>query len=309
MNNPAISVVIPCYNQGRYLQEAVDSILNQTFRDLEIIVVNDGSAEPESTTILKGFQAEKTTVLHQENRGVSAARNAGIAAARGKYVFTLDADDLLLPSFLEKAHTLMEADPGLGLVTCDARRFGEQEKNWDQDDPTLENLLLGNCIPSSCALFRRADWEQTGGFDRNLTIAEDLDFWLCIAELGRTGQRIPERLFLHRVHAESAIRRFNKLGKRENYLFERDMYAYIVKKHIKLYAACPDLLARKLFPYAVRKPKNLRLKRLKYRLQLALLSLLGKGPGHKKYETARRKLDNLNLYLEHTRDYTVLELD
>src|SRR5689334_22074802 len=98
-SSPRISVIVPCYNLGAYLAEAVDSVLAQTFQDFEIIVVDDGSDEPETQAIVGGFTRPRTRVLRTAHAGLAAARNLGIAEARGEYLSALDADDRLEPAF------------------------------------------------------------------------------------------------------------------------------------------------------------------------------------------------------------------
>ena len=95
-----VSVIIPCYNQGAYLNEAVESILAQSYRDFEIIVVNDGSTDEETNRLLSGYDRQQTRVLHTENQGLSSARNNGIREAQGEYILPLDADDRIDPTYL-----------------------------------------------------------------------------------------------------------------------------------------------------------------------------------------------------------------
>jgi len=94
LDAPHVSVIVTCYNLGRFLDEAVESVLSQTFQDLEIVVVDDGSTEPETRRLLADYRRPKTSVVHSENRGVSAAKNLGIAHTKGMYICALDADDL-----------------------------------------------------------------------------------------------------------------------------------------------------------------------------------------------------------------------
>ena len=102
-SNPTVSVVIPCYNQGQYLDEAVESVISQTYQDFEIIIINDGSNDLETIEILKNYQKPKTRIIHTENQGVIAARNRAIEAAQGKYILPLDADDKIGNTYLEEA--------------------------------------------------------------------------------------------------------------------------------------------------------------------------------------------------------------
>src|SRR5262245_35333532 len=115
---PRVSVVVPCFDLGRYLDEAIDSVLAQTFHDLEIVVVDDGSTDPFTCELLDRYDRPKTQLLRQSNRGPAAARNAGIRATTGHYVCCLDADDRLLPTYLEKAIQVLQQAPDVGFVSC-----------------------------------------------------------------------------------------------------------------------------------------------------------------------------------------------
>ena len=121
---PKVSVVIPYYNAGRYIDEAVDSILAQTYHDYEIIIVNDGSTDPYSQEKLESYKHPSISVIHQENKKMSAARNTGIQAAKGEYILTLDADDRFSPTFLEKATAILDNSSQLGVVNCHHQTFG-----------------------------------------------------------------------------------------------------------------------------------------------------------------------------------------
>ena len=128
---PTVSVVIPCFNQGHFVDEAVDSILAQSFDDVEIIIVNDGSTDGHTNRLLQNYPKERARVLTTANQGLAAARNNGIAAAQGTYILPLDADDRILPGYLAKAVTELDKDPAVGIVYCRAALFGAVETAWN----------------------------------------------------------------------------------------------------------------------------------------------------------------------------------
>src|SRR5262245_21692055 len=137
-HHPFISVIIPCYNHGKFLDEAIQSVLSQTVQDLEIIVVNDGSTNRESIDILNSLEQPKTRVIHlPQNMGLPAARNAGIREAPGKYICCLDADDKLQDTYLEKATAMMESNSGISFVGSWTQVFGSESRVWyaKQFDP------------------------------------------------------------------------------------------------------------------------------------------------------------------------------
>jgi glycosyltransferase involved in cell wall biosynthesis len=200
---PKISVVIPCFNHGEYLDEAVDSVLAQTFQDFEIIIVDDGSDDPFTKGKLSSYEKPCTKMVRSENQGLAAARNLGISHATGIYIFPLDADDRMDPTFLEKAAAVLDERPEVGMVYSEVEWFGTKTGKWDLPPYRFPDILLGNVIIAS-ALFRRADWELVGGYSAEFQARwEDYDFWLSLIEHGRVPYRIPEVLFHYRQRADS----------------------------------------------------------------------------------------------------------
>jgi len=207
-SNPLISVIIPCFNHGIYLAEAVDSVLGQTWGDLEIIVVNDGSTESDTVAIMGSFKRPKTSLVHHpENRGLPAARNTGIEQARGKYICCLDADDKLHPTYLEKALLAMEANQGIDFVYSWTQVFGDEDRVWyaPQFDPSV--LIDYNQL-NPPGVFRREAWRTVGGFREEMREGyEDWEFWIRLARKGFRGYRIPEKLIYVRRVGRSFIHR------------------------------------------------------------------------------------------------------
>ena len=203
---PLISVIVPCYNQGQYLDEAVDSVLAQTYQNFEIIIINDGSTEPESIEILKNYQKPKSKVIHTSNQGVCRARNTAIEAAQGKYILPLDADDKIAPTYLEKALKIIENNLDVGIVYCETILFGAQEGTSTSSPlpklflgkDSLPEILLHNRIHNS-ALYRKSDWELVNGYNPNMVYGlEDYDFWLSILATGKKAYLIEEYLYFWR---------------------------------------------------------------------------------------------------------------
>jgi len=207
---PRVSVIIPCYNHGEYLDEAVESVLAQTFRDFEIIIVNDGSTDVQTVAKLENYQRPRTRVIHTLNQGLAMARNNGIREACGEFILPLDADDRVAPDYLEKGVAIMDASPETGIVYCLADCFGAQQGRWDIPDYSPRGMLLTNLI-FCCSLFRKCSWEKTAGYNPNMNRGwEDWDFWLSLLELGCKVQRIPEVLFFYRVAPESMVRSMDR---------------------------------------------------------------------------------------------------
>lgn len=228
---PAISVIITCHNLGRYLAEAVDSVLAQTFQDFEILIVDDGSTDRETQQVLASFTRPRTTVYATPNRGVPAARNFLIRRARGEYLCALDADDVLHPSYFEKGVALLEADPGLTFVSCWLEAFGEESWIWKQERCDLVALLAEDTVIGP-ALVRREAVTTLGGYDEAMKEGdEDWDLSLRLASAGHRGTIFPEVLLYYRRRAGSLSTRCERA---ETHLAHWD---YLLRKHRPAYRA------------------------------------------------------------------------
>jgi glycosyltransferase involved in cell wall biosynthesis len=200
---PKVSIVIPCYNAGLFLLEAVKSSVGQSYRDFEIVVVNDGSDDPLTLQLLACLSNCGIKVIHSENMGVAAARNLGVRAAAGQFILPLDADDQLSDNFLELTVSVLESEPDVGVVFGQVLLFGEISGAWQQSDFTVKRLLLENMIVVS-ALYRRDDFMKIGGYRLNMVYGwEDWDFWLSMLELGRSFIKVPQAFFHYRIKSSS----------------------------------------------------------------------------------------------------------
>jgi glycosyltransferase involved in cell wall biosynthesis len=198
-SKPLLSVVIPCHNYGQYIREAVLSLVLQTFKDFEIIIVDDGSDDRLTLETLDDLRREGTRVLRQEKLNLAAARNHGISIARGKYLCCLDADDKLEPTYLEKCICLLESNPGVAFAYSLVRTFGDENQIWLTEPFDLRMLLEYNHICAT-AIFQKLIWEKVGGFDVAMDGYEDWEFWIKVGEAGFRGRLIPEILFNYRRH-------------------------------------------------------------------------------------------------------------
>lgn len=205
-NPDLVSVIIPCYNHGAYIHEAIQCILNQSYRNFEIIVVDDGSDDPATLETLKAIETPRTTVYHKENGHLSSARNFGIRKSKGAYVLPLDSDDKFAPTFIEQALRMLRNNPRIGAVTCYVKRFGTARdrpflpKGGSVSDFLVQNNSCGN------ALFRRQCWVDAGGYDEGLRGFEDWDFWIGVTKKGWLVHSIPEFLFFYRDTPQSMLK-------------------------------------------------------------------------------------------------------
>jgi glycosyltransferase involved in cell wall biosynthesis len=182
-----VSVVVPCYNQARFLGEAIQSVLSQGYTDFEIIVVDDGSKDG-TEEVASGYAKENSRVrlIRQENRGLAAARNRGLAEAHGEYVVFLDSDDRLVGEALEVGVRELEAHPGCAFVSGICRKItadGSIVPGWEQfrvrDDPYLE--LLRSCpVYVPAVMYRRSVFDAVGDFDTSYRAAEDYELYYRI---------------------------------------------------------------------------------------------------------------------------------
>jgi glycosyltransferase involved in cell wall biosynthesis len=202
---PQVSVIIPVYNGDRYIVQAVESALGQTFTNLEIIVVDDGSTD--STHQVLQPYLDRIRYIYQENQGAAIARNHGCQLAKGEFLAFLDADDYFLPSKLEKQVACFDADPALDMVQTGwlmvdgTGREISAVKPWQQAPKLdLESFILYKCVRPSAMLLRRKWWEYLGGFDSGLPPTEDLDFALRLALKGCKAIWLEEILTCYRQH-------------------------------------------------------------------------------------------------------------
>ena len=198
-----VSIIIPCYNSGLYVGAAIQSALAQTWPDIEVIVVDDGSTDDATLRVLNASASSRVRIIHQANAGPSAARNRAIQEAAGDYILPLDADDTLQPTYAEKAVAVLDARPKVGVVYCKAMKFGVVQGPWELPAYALTELVIDNVIFVS-AMFRRSDWELVGGFDEGLRFGiEDYDFWVKLVHRGREVVQLDEYLFNYRVREGS----------------------------------------------------------------------------------------------------------
>jgi glycosyltransferase involved in cell wall biosynthesis len=200
-SSPEFSVIVTCYNDGAYIEEAVQSILLSTYRNFEIIIVDDCSTDTETINKLNSFAKSGYRVLMKEvNKGVSDSRNKGIVESKGKYLLTLDADDRIDPAYLEKSFLMLEA--GYDVVYCNYKRFGLSDAILNVPEFSFALLLAGNYIVN-CSAFTKALWKTTGGFDTGMSHYEDWEFWIHAAAKGGRFYHIDEVLFEYRAKAVS----------------------------------------------------------------------------------------------------------
>ncbi len=179
-----VTVIIPCYNDGKYLDDALQSVLNQPYEDLEIVLVDDGSTDELTLKFLKELDNPKVHVFFKKHGGVSLARNFAISKATGDFILPLDADDRLGETFLGEAIRVLDESPHVKLVCGYEQLFGKRKGLRKLPEYSME-MLLGQNTFATTSLFRKSDFFLTSGFNANMKESfEDWDFWLSLLETG-----------------------------------------------------------------------------------------------------------------------------
>lgn len=207
-----VSIIIPAYNAALTLRETLESAARTQYSPLEIIVVDDGSSDA-TLQVAERFAAtdSRVCVIHQPNRGVCVARNTAIVAARGEYILPLDADDLIEPTFIPRAVEVLKGQPDVKVVQPGADFFGERTGEWNLPAFSLRKLAKRNLI-AACAMYRKSDWAQAGGYCEEMVAREDWDFWIALLKNGGRVHRLPGIDFHYRItHTGKRVadRRYN----------------------------------------------------------------------------------------------------
>ena len=226
-HHPAVSVVVPCFNGGRFLDTLMDALARQTFRDFEIVIVDDGSTDIDTLRKLSELKG-RARVVHQKNGGLSAARNSGIRFAHADLVLPLDCDDTIEPPFLAEAVALMRAAPAdVAAVFCHMRLAGAAkgllERHFNRFD-----LLFTNTLPSGL-LLRKSCWAAVGGYDESMRDGyEDWEFHLRLMRAGYRAIELPKPYYVYSLVDEGMLlNRASRLHGR--------LWRVIRRKHADLY--------------------------------------------------------------------------
>jgi hypothetical protein len=222
-----VSVVIPCFNDSEFVEQAIDSILSQTYKCYEIIVVDDGS-NIETKNVLKTISSKITKLIIQENLGQSTARNVGIRESKGEYIVVLDSDDHFESTFVEKAVLALQ-ETSIKIVACYIVRYLNKIKidEYHHQGGDLSVLILNNQATGS-VMFRKEDFIKVGGYDEAMRKGfEDWEFYIRILKNGGLFYVVPEPLFNYNMRVDSTTSRAN--------LVKYELLHYIYIKHKEIY--------------------------------------------------------------------------
>lgn len=233
MHNPLVSVITPCYDDGKYILETVKSVEKSTYANIEHIIINDGSTDAYTLEVLDKISIPRVKVVHTQNQGVCKARNTAIKKSYGKYILPLDGDDLISTEYISRAVEQLEADEGVKIVTCNYRYFGKINRIVEVEPYSMEKLLGHNLYVVS-SLFRRADFDRVGGFNVNMKYGlEDWDFWINILKCeGRVVILQGEQFFYrikpcHKSRNTSIKQDVNKELRSIIWENHREMYSHV----------------------------------------------------------------------------------
>lgn len=193
--SPAATIVTPFHNTGPVFHETAQSILQQSLQQWEWLIINDGSDDPQSLSILNEYRhcdSRIRVIDHETRKGPSAAKNTGFRAATTEFILPLDSDDLIEPTTIEKFRWFLESHPEWSFVNGYSIGFGEREYLWHKGFHNGNECLEENLIDNTC-LTRKSVHEAIGGFDESIRDGmEDWDYWIRSAHLGYWGFTIPE---------------------------------------------------------------------------------------------------------------------
>lgn len=196
---PLVSIITPCFNDGKYIKECVESVQNSTYRYIEHIIVDDGSTDLFTHEVLDSLCYENVTIIKQVNQGVCVARNIGVNKASGEYILPLDADDMISTDYVKAAVLEFLEDSKIKLVTTNYTMFGKNNRNIKVQDYSLE-LLLGQNLFINCSMFRKSDFLAIGGYSLNMINGlEDWDFWIKLLSSGGSVSCLNENHFFYRI--------------------------------------------------------------------------------------------------------------
>ena len=216
MKNPKVTVLMSVYNGGKYLREAIESILNQTFKDFEFLIINDGSTD-RTAEILQSYDDPRIKIINNEkNIGLTKSLNKGLKMARGEYIARMDADDISMPERLEKELTTITNDKEIGMVTSWIDEISQIVTHSDYStrvrttnfpEEIFYTLLFHNCIAHSTVLFNKELVLSLGGYDESYEQSQDYDLWIKLSRVSKIV-KLREVLVRRRSH-ENTISRTN----------------------------------------------------------------------------------------------------
>ena len=224
MDNPKIDVVIPCFCNLHFINDAIASLLSQTYPNWKCVVVDDGMCNADAALLNQLIPPDpRISILHKVHEGVSATRNRGFSQGEAPYLVSLDSDDLFAPTYFERAIEVLIESTDVKIVYGRVQLIGNEQTELDRGEPHHAALQRFNMIVSS-AMFRRKDYERVRGYDPEIHLFEDWDLWLSILTGGGTVRRLPTFEIYYRKHCGSTTANIT----REDWVNGK---RYVMQKH------------------------------------------------------------------------------
>ena len=197
---PLVSIIMPVYNYGKMFQKSIESVFNSTYKNFELIIVNDGSEDEYIINKLKSLENHPNIkIVNQNNGGPANARNNGIKFSQGEYILPLDSDDMISAEYIQTCINIIRRDKNISPVYCDTNHVGQMQGIENRPEWSKERLIQGPFIVN-CSMFSRESFEKCGGYDEEMKGWEDYDLWVRMMMNGYVGKRIPKPLFTYYHH-------------------------------------------------------------------------------------------------------------
>ena len=230
MSSPVLSILIPCYNAGRYLPEALESIISYPDKDFyEIIIVNDGSTDSATISLLNSLEKQGYQIINQENKGPAAARNAAAKNAKGKYLLLLDSDNKVRHNYITKGVKVLEEMPDISIIHGRPFFFGEiaSSRIFETGKFDMSKILNGNYI-DTCTIIRKSAWDELEGQDAE-SLVEDWELWIRAGAAGLKFFFLDELCFDYRIVPDSLTECIGeeKWQHQTQYIYKKHMHLFI----------------------------------------------------------------------------------
>jgi len=226
-NQPLVSVIMPVYNYGKMFQKSLESVFKSTYKNIELVIVNDGSTDDYVLNKLNTLKDHPNIkLINQNNSGPANARNTGIKNSTGDYILPLDSDDMISPDYIQTCVNIIKKDTDISPVYCDTNHAGEINGVEVRPEWSKERLLQGPFIVN-CSMFSRKAYDSTNGYDETMNGWEDYDLWVQMMVNGYVGKRIPKPMFNY-FHHEKDGTVSTKANKNP-----QELYNYIINKNLK----------------------------------------------------------------------------
>ena len=224
---PLVSVVMPVYNYGNQFEKSLQSVFDSTYKNFEIIIVNDGSSDEYVLRKLESIKDNKhITIITQENSGPSSARNKGVEVSNGDFILPLDSDDTIHPDYIQNCVNILKSKKDISPVYCDTLHTGEIQGVESRPEWSMERLVQGPFIVN-CSMFHKSAFLECEGYDTTLKGWEDYDLWIRMGKKGYKGKRIPKPLFNYFHHEKDGT--VSTLANQN----QQELYNKIINKNFK----------------------------------------------------------------------------